>query len=104
MEKDLGTRLDWVSVDHWNTEHPAHPSDRARRPDDGENLVISRDYIKEVCATGRAISSPGISARAASTSAAAPTQVDAERWTQLDRQLVPHDPAIPASWRWRTDD
>ena len=22
MEKDLGTRLDWVAVDHWNTEHP----------------------------------------------------------------------------------
>ena len=22
MEKDLGTRLDWAAVDHWNTEHP----------------------------------------------------------------------------------
>src|SRR5205085_4783841 len=22
MEKDLDTRLDWVAVDHWNTEHP----------------------------------------------------------------------------------
>jgi type IV secretory pathway VirD2 relaxase len=21
-EKDLGTRLDWVAVDHWNTDHP----------------------------------------------------------------------------------
>lgn len=21
-ERDLGTRLDWVAVDHWNTEHP----------------------------------------------------------------------------------
>jgi hypothetical protein len=20
--RDLGTRLDWVAVDHWNTEHP----------------------------------------------------------------------------------
>src|SRR5450631_1104328 len=22
MEKDLGTRLEWVAVDHWDTEHP----------------------------------------------------------------------------------
>jgi type IV secretory pathway VirD2 relaxase len=21
-ERDFGTRLDWVAVDHWNTEHP----------------------------------------------------------------------------------
>jgi hypothetical protein len=46
MEKDLGTKLDWVAVDHWNTEHPhVHLIVRGVR-DDGENLVISRDYIK----------------------------------------------------------
>lgn len=22
MAKDLGTRLDWVAVDHWNTDNP----------------------------------------------------------------------------------
>ena len=22
MEKDLGIKLDWVAVDHWNTQHP----------------------------------------------------------------------------------
>jgi type IV secretory pathway VirD2 relaxase len=21
-EHDLGTKLDWTAVDHWNTEHP----------------------------------------------------------------------------------
>ena len=31
MEKDLGTKLDWVAVDHWNTQHPARPHHRARR-------------------------------------------------------------------------
>jgi len=47
MEKDLGTELDWVAVDHWNTEHPhVHLIVRGLR-DDGEDLVISRDYIKE---------------------------------------------------------
>src|SRR5690606_15944921 len=47
MEKDLGTRLDWVAVDHWNTEHPhVHLIVRGVR-DDGQDLVISRDYLKE---------------------------------------------------------
>ena len=47
MEKDLGTRLDWVAVDHWNTEHPhVHLIVRGVR-DDGQDLVISRDYIRE---------------------------------------------------------
>jgi type IV secretory pathway VirD2 relaxase len=22
MERDLGTKLDWIAVDHWNTKHP----------------------------------------------------------------------------------
>ena len=47
LEEDLGTKLDWVAVDHWNTEHPhVHLIVRGVR-DDGQDLVISRDYIKE---------------------------------------------------------
>jgi type IV secretory pathway VirD2 relaxase len=30
MEKDLGTKLDWVGVDHWNTDNPARPHHPAR--------------------------------------------------------------------------
>ena len=45
MEKDLGTRLDWVAVDHWNTGHP-HTHVVVRGKDDrGEDLVIAREYI-----------------------------------------------------------
>jgi type IV secretory pathway VirD2 relaxase len=45
MEEDLGTRLDWVAVDHFNTGHP-HTHIIVRGKDDrGENLVIARDYI-----------------------------------------------------------
>jgi hypothetical protein len=47
MEKDLDTKLDWAGVAHWNTEHPhIHLIIRGVR-DDGENLVIARDYIKQ---------------------------------------------------------
>ena len=42
-ERDLGTKLDWVAVDHWNTDNPhIHVLVRGRA-DDGEDLVISRD-------------------------------------------------------------
>lgn len=44
-EKDLGTKLDWVAVNHFDTGHPhAHIILRGRA-DDGENLVIARNYI-----------------------------------------------------------
>jgi type IV secretory pathway VirD2 relaxase len=43
MERDLGTKLDWTAVDHWNTEHPhVHILVRGK-VDDGRDLVISRD-------------------------------------------------------------
>jgi type IV secretory pathway VirD2 relaxase len=46
-ERDLGTRLDWVAVDHWNTEHPhIHVIVRGRTGDD-QDLVISRDFVRE---------------------------------------------------------
>jgi type IV secretory pathway VirD2 relaxase len=45
METDLGTRLDWVAVDHWNTDNPhVHLLVRGQT-DQGADLVISRDYI-----------------------------------------------------------
>ena len=43
--RDLGTRLDWVAVDHWNTEHPHIHILVRGRADEGSDLVISRDYI-----------------------------------------------------------
>ncbi|HGL5074794.1 TPA: relaxase/mobilization nuclease domain-containing protein [Burkholderia multivorans] len=90
MEKDLGTKLDWAAVDHWNTDNPHIHIILRGRADDGQDLVIARDYIKE-----------GMRARAADlvTQELGPRtdldirrnlerQVEAERWTQLDRQLV----------------
>ena len=90
MEKDLGMKLDWLAVDHWNTDNPHIHIILRGRADDGQDLVISRDYIKE-----------GMRARAQDlvTQELGPRtdleihrnlerQVEAERWTQLDRQLV----------------
>ena len=45
MESDLGTKLDWVAVDHYDTAQPhTHLLVRGVR-DDGKDLVIPRDYI-----------------------------------------------------------
>ncbi len=88
--RDLGTKIDWVAIDHWNTEHP-HIHVLARgRADDGADLVISRDYI-----------SRGFRARAAQLvnlelgprseqeiRRSLERQVDADRWTPLDQALA----------------
>lgn len=88
-ERDLGTKLDWIAVDHWNTDNPhIHVLVRGRA-DDGKDLVISRDYI-----------SRGFRARAAERvtlelgprseheiSSALEREVEADRWTGLDRAL-----------------
>ena len=46
MERDLGTKLEWIAVNHHNTEHPhAHVALRGVR-DDRTALDLPRDYIK----------------------------------------------------------
>jgi type IV secretory pathway VirD2 relaxase len=89
-ERDLGTTLDWVGIDHWNTDNPHIHVIVRGRSDDGRDLVIARDYI-----------SHGIRARAAhlATLELGPrsdleirrdldAQIDADRWTGLDRALA----------------
>jgi type IV secretory pathway VirD2 relaxase len=45
VEKDLGTKLDWVAVDHFNTGHP-HSHIILRGVDDkAKDLIIARDYM-----------------------------------------------------------
>jgi len=45
VEKDVGTRLDWVAVDHFNTGHPhSHVLVRGK-DDEGKDLIIARDYM-----------------------------------------------------------
>ncbi len=47
METDLGTKLDWVAVDHYNTGHP-HSHVVIRGKDElGRDLIIAQDYITD---------------------------------------------------------
>jgi type IV secretory pathway VirD2 relaxase len=89
MEADLGTRLDWVAVDHWNTDNPHTHVVLDGKDDTGKDLIISRDYI-----------AVGMRHRAAELATewlgprteleiqrAMQREVDQERWTGLDRTL-----------------
>jgi type IV secretory pathway VirD2 relaxase len=88
--RDLGTGLDWVAIEHWNTQHRHNHILVRGRTDDGADLVISRDYI-----------GTGLRARAGDlvTRELGPrseleirrgleAEVTADRWTRLDRMLA----------------
>src|SRR3546814_18245584 len=45
MEEDLGTKLEWVAVDHYNTGHPHSHIILRGKDDQGQDLVIAREYI-----------------------------------------------------------
>ena len=90
MEEDLGTRPDWVAVDHFNTGHPHSHIMLRGRDDRGKDLIIARDYIAH-----------GLRTRAseiATLDLGPKTQlevetrmrrdVDAERLTDFDRALL----------------
>jgi type IV secretory pathway VirD2 relaxase len=97
MAEDLGTRLEWVAVDHFNTGHP-HSHIMLRGVDErGQNLVIAREYIAR-----------GMRERASelvTLDLGPKTQLEietrmrrdigAERLTDIDRQLLREQAASP---------
>ena len=92
VERDLGTRLDWLAVDHWNTDNPhIHVLIRGRA-DDGRDLVISRDYIsrgfRDRAAERVTLELGPRSEQEIRTSLE--KEVEADRWTSLDRALRDH--------------
>ena len=89
MEADLGTRLEWVAVDHWDTDNPHTHFVLRGKDQTGEDLIIARDYIAR-----------GMRQRACELATewlgqrteqeirhSLAREVDQERWTNLDRQL-----------------
>ena len=94
MEADLGTKLDWVAVDHYNTGHP-HSHVVIRGKDDlGNDLIIAQDYITD-----------GVRLRAQerATLELGPetdlelrdklrAEMTAERFTRIDRAIIEEAP------------
>lgn len=89
MEHDLGTRLEWVAVDHWNTDNPhVHLLVRGKG-DDGQNLVIDKDYIRTGMRTRAAdLVTAELGHRSEQEiDQSLRREVEGERWTSLDHRL-----------------
>ena len=89
-EKDLGTKLDWVAVDHFNTGHPhAHVIVRGK-DEGGKDLVIARDYMTQgLRARASEIVSLDLGPRTSQEIAASVArEVEQERFTSIDRALM----------------
>lgn len=89
MEADLGTRLEWVAVDHWNTDNP-HTHVVLRGKDDaGKDLIIARDYIADgMRHRASELATEWLGPRTQlEIQRAMRREVDQERWTGLDRTL-----------------
>lgn len=90
MEEDLGTELDWVAVDHFNTGHP-HTHVVVRGKDaSGADLVIAKDYltvgIRERAAELVELDLGPQTEREISNSLRA--EIDQERLTSIDRAML----------------
>ena len=90
MEQDLGTKLEWVAVDHYNTGHPhAHIIVRGK-DDHGKDLIIAREYITQGLRE-RAVELVSLDLGPRSDleiENRLRREVDQERLTSLDRRLL----------------
>lgn len=88
-ERDLGTKLDWVGIDHWDTDQPHIHLVVRGKDEHGHNLIIAPEYIAQ-----------GMRARASELATAwlgrrtereiregLTREIDQERWTSLDRAI-----------------
>lgn len=89
-EKDLGTRLDWVAVDHFNTGHLHTHIVIRGRDERGHDLVIARDYLTKgmrACAQEIVMERLG-PRRDMEIARASAGEVTKERLTGIDRNLA----------------
>jgi type IV secretory pathway VirD2 relaxase len=90
MEEDLGTRLDWVAVDHFNTGRPHSHVIVRGRDDEGKDLIIAQDYITDgirLRAQERATLELGPETDP-ELRAKLNAEVSAERFTRIDRAML----------------
>lgn len=92
IEKDLGTELDWIAVNHFNTDNPHSHVIIRGQDDQGNDLVIAPEYIKEgMRSRAQEVATELLRERSADDIQRSIMQeVDAERFTSLDNRLLKH--------------
>jgi type IV secretory pathway VirD2 relaxase len=90
LEKDLGTKLDWAAVNHFNTGHPHVHVIVNGRDDLGEDLVINGDYIahgvRERASELATLELGPVTEIEQQRKLAA--EIDQDRFTRIDRALI----------------
>src|SRR5882724_11472475 len=90
LEGDLGTKLDWVAVNHFNTGHPHVHVIVNGRDELGEDLVINGDYIahgiRERASELVTLELGPVTAIEQQRKLAA--EIDQDRFTPIDRALI----------------
>jgi type IV secretory pathway VirD2 relaxase len=90
LEGDLGTKLDWVAVNHFNTGHPHVHVVINGRDELGEDLVINGDYIaqgiRERASELVTLELGPVTAIEQQRKLAA--EIDQDRFTRIDRALI----------------
>ena len=90
MEKDLGTRLDFVAMNHYNTDNPhVHLVVRGKN-ELGQNLVLGRDYIASgVRNRARELATSKLGRRSELEIQDGMTaEIKLQRFTGIDRELL----------------
>jgi type IV secretory pathway VirD2 relaxase len=90
MEADLGTKLNWIAVDHHNTGHP-HTHILVRGvTEDGKTLNIAGDYIAYGIRerAGEIVTRELGRQTELEVTKQLEREVDADRFTRLDRMLI----------------
>jgi len=103
VASDLGTPLEWVAVDHWDTDNPHTHVVLRGRDGSGRDLVIAGEYIAAgIRMRASELATSWLGPRTdAEIHASLDREVEAARWTSLDRQIkarlydgrLPIDPA-----------
>lgn len=89
MEKDLGTHLEYVAVNHFNTDTPHSHIIIRGVSEDGKDLIISRDYISNGMRNrAREIANDHLGLRTElEIKNGITSEVERQAFTQLDRDL-----------------
>lgn len=92
MATDLETRLDWVAVDHWDTDNPHMHIVLRGRAANGQDLVIAPDYMAHGMRTRASeLATEWLGPRSElEIRQGLLREIEQERLTSLDRALLRH--------------
>lgn len=88
-ERDLGTKLDWVGVDHWDTDQPHIHLVVRGKDEHGDDLIIAPDYIAHGMRASASELATGWLGRRSQLEIRESLikEVSQERWSSLDRTI-----------------